>query len=368
MTTNQTAENKSKKTESSLELGLVRSWQSQAWWLWLFLPLSGLYGAVTYVRRKLYQKHILSSYKAPVPVLVVGNITVGGSGKTPLIIELVSYLQAQGVRVGVISRGYGGDESLMPQVVSANSRPNEVGDEPCLIVRETGVAMAVSPNRQAAIEKVLQHDSNIQLIIADDGLQHYKLQRDLEWIVVDSARGFGNKQLLPTGFLREPLSRLQEATVIYHQETADTTLQESGHLTMHLKPSDLVPLNQAATVQKTESLFAEKTVYAMSGIGYPQRFFNTLKSLGFEVIEKPMPDHHQFTESDLLSLTDYPVVITSKDAVKIAPLVAENEGLKNIDIWVLPVRATLSKTCYTTLMTQLARLSIQPSTHIESNT
>lgn len=353
------AESRAENSASNLELGLVNAWQKQAWWLWLLWPFSGLYGAVTYLRRKLYQTGVLSSYKAPVPVLVVGNITVGGSGKTPLIIALVNYLKQQGIIVAVISRGYGGDESAMPQVVTVDSKPSEVGDEPCLIVRETQAVVAVCPNRQQAIASIMQYQPATELIIADDGLQHYKLQRDLEWIVVDCARGFGNKQLLPTGFLREPIRRLRQGTVIHHQSptkfNADSAPSAEPKLTMHLQPGKLTPLlaHQAAINPATVS-----QVYAVSGIGYPQRFFNTLSALGYEVIEKPMPDHHQFTAQDLASLTEYPVVITSKDAVKIAPLVASSPELQQLSIWVLPVQAVLSQPCYRTLMSQLASLGI----------
>ncbi|WP_227526170.1 tetraacyldisaccharide 4'-kinase [Psychrobacter sp. FDAARGOS_221] len=336
---------------------VVQAWQQQSWWLWLLLPMSWLYGSITFVRRQGYKKGLFASYKAPIPVLVVGNITVGGSGKTPLIIELVSYLQVNNIKVGVISRGYGGDESRMPQVVNADSLPEQVGDEPCLIFRETGAGVAVCPNRQQAIELLLQKQPDIQLIIADDGLQHYKLRRDIEWIVVDSDRGFGNKQLLPTGFLREPLSRLKKGTVIYHQAKQSST--PINKLSMQLKPSHLVPLLASQDSQSPpQPQQPNNTVYAMSGIGYPQRFFDTLTTLGYQVIAKPMPDHHQFTVDDLLPLSDYPVVVTTKDAVKIAPLVANHPDLKQRSIWVLPVQAQLSESCYSTLMQQLNAVGV----------
>lgn len=342
----------------NLELAIVNAWQTQAGWLWLLWPLSALYGGVTYIRRKLYRKGLLASYRAPIPVMVVGNITVGGSGKTPLIIELVNYLRNNGIEVGVISRGYGGDESLMPQVVTSQSKPHQVGDEPCLIVRETGALVAVCPDRQQAIQCLLQQQPETQLIIADDGLQHYKLQRDIEWVVVDSSRGFGNKQLLPTGFLREPISRLQGTTVVYHQRfdhtASDTENRDDQRLTMHLEPSALKPL----TPNQPNISEDFKSVYAVSGIGYPQRFFNTLQQLGYKVTAKPMPDHHQFTANDLIDLEDKPIIITSKDAVKIGPLVASDASLQSLSIWVLPVQAVLTTNCYTKLTQQLKSLGI----------
>ncbi|WP_296403199.1 tetraacyldisaccharide 4'-kinase [Psychrobacter sp.] len=367
-----TSTNKKNSNNFNLELAIVKAWQKQAGWLWLLWPFSFLYGIINGIRSKLFRQGILSSYRAPVAVMVVGNITVGGSGKTPLIIELVRYLKNKGIKVGVISRGYGGDESLMPQIVTVNSKPQEVGDEPCLIIRETGAVVAVCPNRQQAIETLLNQHSDIQLIIADDGLQHYKLQRDIEWVVVDSARGFGNKQLLPTGFLREPISRLKDSTVIYHEpyDKSKTALKvDNNKLTMHLQAEALQPLiakklsvistnTETNTETNTATNLATKSVYAISGIGYPQRFFNTLKDLGYEVEGIAKPDHHQFNAEDLMYLTDKPIVITSKDAVKIAPLVSNNPKLQNLSIWVLPVKAVLSDNAYHTLTKQLSSLGI----------
>ena len=336
------------------------------------------------VSRHAYKVGLLSSYRAPVPVMVIGNISVGGSGKTPLIIALVQYLHKQGIKVGVISRGYGGDTSQMPAVVSATSLPSVVGDEPCLIVHTTGVAMAVCPNRQQAIAALLDVQPDLQLIIADDGLQHYALKRDIEWIVVDAARGFGNKQLLPTGFLREPISRLQGATVIYH-EKPNTNLahnakngsnpQHPERLTMHLQADALQRLwrPQLSTAQtdtvQTDSVVpnSNSRVHAVSGIGYPQRFFDTLHSLGFEVIGHPYPDHHDFSLAELLQYSDYPIIVTSKDAVKISALLSDhikgqalNDEYKALAsrLWVLPVAAVLSESCYDQLNQQLKAFAI----------
>src|SRR5690606_26701021 len=160
----------------SIETTMTRAWQRQAAWLWLLLPVSWLYGFITMVRRQAYQVGLFSSYRAPVAVMVIGNITVGGSGKTPLIIALVNYLQKQGIKVGVSSRGYGGDSDQMPALVHADSLPSVVGGEPCLSDNMTGAAMAVCPNRKQAITTLLNAYPDLQLIIADDGLQHYALQ------------------------------------------------------------------------------------------------------------------------------------------------------------------------------------------------
>lgn len=372
----------------SIETTVTRAWQRQAAWLWLLLPISWLYGLITMLRRQAYKLGLLSSYRAPIPVMVIGNISVGGSGKTPLIIALVDYLQKENIKVGVISRGYGGDHKQMPALVNAHSFPNVVGDEPCLIVSMTHAPMAVSPNREQAITTLLAAHPDLQLIIADDGLQHYALQRDIEWIVVDAARGFGNKQLLPTGFLREPMSRLGGANVIYH-EKRETVLanidkdsqHQSSRLTMYMQADDMqllwqpevsdsqiidtMPKNTASnnTVPKKGS-----QVHAVSGIGYPQRFFDTLGSLGYKVIGHPYPDHYEFTLVELLQYSDYPIVVTSKDAVKIRALFAQatianplNDEYQELvnRLWVLPVTALLSDDCYQLLEHQIKALGIE---------
>lgn len=362
----------------SIETTVTRAWQRQAAWLWLLLPISWLYGLITMIRRQAYKSGLLSSYRASIPVMVIGNISVGGSGKTPLIIALVSYLQDQGVKVGVISRGYGGDTSQMPALVSTVSLPTVVGDEPCLIVNTTGVAMAVCPNREQAITTLLETYSDLQLIIADDGLQHYALQRDIEWIVVDAARGFGNQQLLPTGFLREPISRLKGADVIYHEsvETVSNHHKDASHqhqadrLTMHLKADDMQRLWQPTSSDiQLPSTPPKKgsQVHAVSGIGYPQRFFDTLSSLGYDVIGHPYPDHYEFSLAELVQYGDHPIVVTTKDAVKIKSLLLKHtigqtltDNYKNLvnNLWVLPVAAVLSNHCYYRLNQQLNQLGI----------
>ena len=361
----------------SIETTVTNAWQRKAAWLWLLLPISWLYGLITMLRRQAYKVGLLSSYRAPVAVMVIGNISVGGSGKTPLIIALVNRLQKRGIKVGVISRGYGGDTSQMPSLVSATSLPNVVGDEPCLIVHMTGVAMAVCPNRQQAITTLLGAEPDLQLIIADDGLQHYALKRDIEWIVVDAARGFGNEQLLPTGFLREPMSRLKGAHVIYHEKpNTDSTKssskpQSSERLTMRLQADELQRLwSPQSSIKQIDNVVpaSNSRVHAVSGIGYPQRFFNTLESLGFDVIGHPYPDHYDFNLTELLQYSDYPIIVTSKDAVKIKALLSDYTAAQASSdeyaqlvsrLWVLPVTAVLSDNCYDNLNQQLKALGIE---------
>ncbi len=344
----------------SLETTIIHAWQTQAKWLYLLMPLAWLYQLIITIRKFLYKKGIVKSYRASVPVMVIGNITVGGSGKTPLIITLVNYLQKKGVKIGVISRGYGGDTSLMPTLVTLDSLPYQVGDEPCLIVQSTlknnqTIPMAVCPNRQQAIELLLKNYFDIQLIISDDGLQHYKLQRDIEWIVVDSQRGFGNQQLLPVGFLREPINRLNGATVIYHTISHSAT----NELTMTLIADKL----QAFSKKTNQFPHKNETVYAVSGIGYPQRFFTSLKNLGYQVLEHPYPDHYDFQLTDIIKIAkdskNLPVIITSKDMVKINYILKEKyvdmekyaQSMPILDdfvkrLFILPVTAQLSDSCY----------------------
>lgn len=369
----------------SIETTMTRAWQRQAAWLWLLLPVSWLYGFITMVRRQAYKIGLFASYRAPVAVMVIGNITVGGSGKTPLIIALVNYLQKQGIKVGVISRGYGGDSNQMPALVHADSLPSIVGDEPCLIVNMTGAAMAVCPNRKQAITTLLNAHPELQLIIADDGLQHYALQRDIEWIVVDASRGFGNQQLLPTGFLREPMSRLTGANVVYHEKadrtTKDNKQAKAKRLTMYLQADKLQPLWSSAVEIDGLSVAAKTPmplmppipngrVHAVSGIGYPQRFFDTLMALGFDVIGHAYPDHYDFSLDELLQYSEQPIIVTSKDAVKIRALLINMSSRQPLNdeyqelvhrLWVLPVTAVLSDGCYVSLQQQLKALNINLS-------
>lgn len=349
----------------SFEQIFTQAWRNQSGWLMLLRPLSGVYGLISRLRRYLYQQQILKSYRAPVAVMIIGNITVGGSGKTPLIIELVHFLQYFGLNVAVISRGYGG-QGPFPHLVKPQDLPSIVGDEPALIVQQTGVLMAVGPDRRAAIELLLQQAEQqgkpIDLILSDDGLQHLALERDIEWIVLDVDRGLGNQQLLPAGYLREPVQRLETATVIEHGKNA------TSPLSMQLKASALVPLSDEAGLRPERG----DCVHAVAGIAVPERFFQSLRDLGFEVIEHAFADHHDYSPADLdfddsvASNSDdgfndrfedsYPVITTAKDAVKIKQLASLIE-LDNI--WVLPVQAQLSTACYEHLITQLKALNIR---------
>ena len=281
--------------------------------------------------------------------MVIGNITVGGSGKTPLLIKLVSYLQNKNIRVGVISRGYGG-KGPFPAYVDLESVPNVVGDEPCLIVQSTHVPMVVGSNRQQSIEYLLsKHD--LDLIISDDGLQHLALQRQIEWIVLDQNRGLGNQKLLPEGYLREPVSRLNTGTVIEHAASPKTALN------MHLEVNTPYLLNAI----EAKIFNPANNFYAVVGIGFPQRFYKTLDSIGIHQFQcHEFPDHYDYEITDLQFEDSNPIITTEKDAVKILPLLKQNPDFKR-EIWVVPVEAVLSTQCYEILHQQLQQVGIQIS-------
>lgn len=328
---------------------IQNAWNRQAKWLIVFRPLSWLYRGVFLFNKKLYQCGIKSSYQAPVPVMVIGNITVGGSGKTPLLIHLVNYLHSLNVRVGVISRGYGG-KGPFPADVNLNPNPEIVGDEPCLIVGSTHVPMVVGSNRKQSIEYLLSKH-NVDLIISDDGLQHLALARQIEWIVLDQNRGLGNQKLLPEGYLREPSSRLKTGTVIEH------ATQPKSALNMHLEVAEPYLLG----ARESKIFNPADSYYAVVGIGFPERFYRTLESIGVHEFQcHEFPDHYDYEMTDLQFEDANPIITTEKDAVKFQILLQHNPSFTR-EIWVVPVEAKLSLACYDVLHRQLQQLGIQIS-------
>lgn len=335
----------------SLAQLIQNAWNKQSSWLIALRPLSCLYRAGFLFNRNLYNSGFKQVYKAPVPVMVIGNITVGGSGKTPLLIQLVNYLQQHNIKVGVISRGYGGNGPF-PMLVTSGGQVAQAGDEPALIVQATSVPMAVGPNRQTAIELLLE-SSEIDLIISDDGLQHWALGRQIEWIVLDQNRGLGNKKLLPEGYLREPIERLETGTVIEH------THKPATELNMHLETGQPYLLNPLSNSKPSFNL--ENNYHAVVGIGFPQRFYQTLKDLGLKQFqEHAFRDHHDYTINDLIFNDELPLITTEKDAVKLLPLLEKHPEFKQ-SIWVVPVKAVLSPQCYQVLKQQLQEFDIQLS-------
>jgi tetraacyldisaccharide 4'-kinase len=272
-------------------------------------PLSLLFGALVALRRALYRAGWLRSVRSPVPVIVVGNITVGGTGKTPLTIWLAQFLAQQGFRPGIVTRGYGGSARNWPLEVTAGSDAALAGDEPVLLARHAGCPVLVDPDRTRGAH-ALTKDGRCDVILSDDGLQHYRLARDVEIAVIDGARRFGNGWLLPAGPLREPPSRLASVDL----RVVQGGVAGSGEFAMSLTPNELVRVCNRATSGLDS--FRDARVHAVAGIGHPARFFATLRSLGMEVLEHPFPDHHRFVPGDLAFDDELPVIMTEKDAVK----------------------------------------------------
>lgn len=300
-------------------------WYSQNPVAWLLLPLSWLFCVVAMVRRQLYQNDILSQHSLPVPVVVIGNISVGGTGKTPLIIALSQLLSQQGFKVGIISRGYGGTVTGV-HTVSADDDATVCGDEPLLIKMRTGLPVVIGSDRVAAAQHLLDHH-DCDVLLSDDGMQHYRMQRDMEIAVVDSARMHGNGFCIPAGPLREPKSRLQQVDmVVFH---GDST--KPYHFILEIDQcKELV-----SGIEKPLTVFEGTKVHAIAGIGHPQRFFSQLKARGLEIIEHPFPDHHVYTAADFEFDDELAVLMTEKDAVKCV-------GLKLENAWSVSANASLS--------------------------
>jgi tetraacyldisaccharide 4'-kinase len=272
------------------------------------LPLAALYCLVIALRRLAYRLRILPSTRLRVPVIVVGNITVGGTGKTPLVVWLAQLLHANGYRPGIVTRGYGGQASTWPQHVRAHSDPLMVGDEPVLIARAAGCPVLADPDRVRAARLLLEQ-YKCDVVISDDGMQHYRLVRDLEIAVIDGQRRFGNGWCLPAGPLREPVSRLQSVDARIVQGTP-----MAGEWGMTLASQGVHGVGGSHT--SSIEGFRGKTVHAFAGIGNPTRFFDQLRALGLQVIEHPFPDHHVFQAADFPFGGGHEVIMTEKDAVK----------------------------------------------------
>ena len=302
-------------------------------------------------RRYTYLKRKNISYRAPVPVIVVGNITAGGTGKTPVVIALSHFLQGQGINVGIISRGYGGKSPVWPVEVNKNSDAMLVGDEPRLIAQYTQSPMFVGPNRKADIEVLLKHYPDIDVILSDDGMQHYAMARDIEIAVIDGQRLFGNKKLMPAGPLREPISRLNDVDIqVINGGTGDIReiVNNGQQYLMQLKPSHVYSLKDEKNRKKLSD-FAGQQINVIAGIGNPQRFFDMLISQRIEVIAHEFEDHHQFIQSDLEFDDNLPIIMTEKDAVKCV-----NFNLAHC--WVVAVDAEFSEAFYDKVLSLLERL------------
>lgn len=357
----------------------------------VLLPFSWLFCALVWIRRQAYKRGLLNRHSASVPIIIVGNITVGGTGKTPLVLWLAKFLKQSGFEPGIVSRGYGGRANQWPQSVHADSDPSLVGDESVLLARRSGCPVVVAPRRYLAVQSLLTNN-DCNLIISDDGLQHYALHRDIEIAVVDEERRYGNRHCLPAGPLREPVSRLKEIDLIVmngRQSRAthfSKTTARPKYLTQNLFKKRLInifsfrksqgnsktppsteqlgkflvkefsmsyepkPVRRVADESFSQPLSAWRgyTVHAVAGIGHPARFFSYLREHGLKLHCHEFPDHYHYCQTDIQFDDDLPVIMTEKDAVKCLPFAGPQH-------WYLPIEAGLPNSFGERLLERLVK-------------
>ena len=330
----------------------IEQYFQQIWYegrrpLALLKPLETLYRRVVNKKRFRFLQDTHASYSPKAPVIIVGNITVGGTGKTPLTLFLIDEFKKKDLSVGVISRGYGGDAKQYPISVDKNSTAHDVGDEPLMIHLRSGVPVVVDPNRVAAA-KYLERNDNVDIIISDDGLQHYALNRSLEIVVMDATRGIGNGRCLPCGPLREPVERLASVDflIINSGGIGDLSFDicsafgsVDASYSMNISAQGLEPVFRPENNASPSEPAKNTEVYGVAGIGNPARFFSTLSEFGYRVVEVSFPDHYQYKQHDFESMSRKPIVMTEKDAVKVHSL----EQVPNLtNSWYLKVSANIS--------------------------
>lgn len=320
----------------------------------LLTPVAALASVLTSRKRRAYLQGKRPSVKPSLPVIVVGNITVGGTGKTPLVIWLVEQLQQRGYRPGIVTRGYGGKPPYYPYLIRGGDAASVTGDEPLLLFRRTGAPVVIDPRRAMAAQ-ALQELTDCNIIISDDGLQHYELARSYEIAVLDGSRGIGNGRLLPAGPLREAVERLREVNALVVNGAARheslLTLPCQDFFSMTLEPGTFVSLSQQS--QATVEQLRERTDWvAVAGIGNPERFFGTLEALGLKFQRAVFPDHHAYTEEDFAAFAGAPILTTEKDAVKLQTL-----GLQG---WYLPVAARLQPGLIDDILAAIERFHTHP--------
>ena len=286
---------------------LNKHWQEKTIISFILLPFSMIYYIIYKIRLLMYQLGLAKSIKWNIPIVVVGNISVGGAGKTPLVCELVNVFKKKGYKPGIISRGYGGS-SRGPDLVTIKSHPSIVGDEPVLFAHQLDVPIVVAKKRNHAVKEIIKY--NVNLIFSDDGLQHYSMGRAIDIVVHDVDKGYGNGFLLPAGPLREPISRLSSFDIIV---TRDNDQATQGH---RFESSILTANNILTNEQINLEVFQEKNVHAVAGIRHPERFFDNLRELGLTITEHAFSDHYKYSETDFISFENDHVLMTQKDAVK----------------------------------------------------
>lgn len=314
-------------------------WDRRSFFTFLLRPFSWLFRFIVFIRRNLYRFGIKKSTRLSVPVIVVGNVTTGGTGKTPLVAWLANTLRSQGYRPGIVSRGFKGAASQWPQYVTSDSDPSLVGDEPVLLAARTQCPVVVAPKRVEAAQQLLAN-YECDVLISDDGLQHYALARDIEIAVVDGLRHFGNRLCLPAGPLREPLYRLNQVDFIVCNGT-----NEPGWFAMQLAPDEIYNVADPSN-RMTFDQCKRFEWQAVAGIGHPERFFTQLEHLGMNICAHAFPDHYAFSQSDIEFGESAWVMMTEKDAVKCRSFADKRH-------WCLPVTASLSDDFRDQLLAQL---------------
>lgn len=327
----------------------MNKWFTKAWHeghpaLWLLFPLMLLFAGLSSLRRFLFRSGLLHQQKFNVPVIVIGNVTVGGTGKTPLTLALIEFLREQGFRPGVVSRGYGGRATSYPLYVDEHVTAVQSGDEPMTIFRRSSVPLVVDPKRPRAVQHLLAQ-SDCDVVLCDDGMQHYALGRDIEIAVVDGSRGIGNGRLLPMGPLREPATRLDS---VDHVIVNGAGFSWPHSHEMHLLPQGWLNLRG----EMLPAPAAGSCVHAVAGIGNPSRFFQQLEKNGFSVIPHAFPDHYDYSVRDLDFGDGLPVVMTEKDAVKCL-------GIAQSHWWYIPVAADLPQAFLDKLLQQILTIRAQ---------
>ena len=328
----------------------LSAWYGKRRWTMVLLPLMLLFILLAYLRRSVSERYLQK--RLVTPVIVVGNISVGGTGKTPLLIALVKWLQQQGYTPGVISRGYGGKAAQYPYLLSDSSTAAEAGDEPVTIYQQTGCSVCVGADR-VAVARVLE-DQNCDILLSDDGLQHYRLGRDIELAVVDGQRGLGNGWRLPVGPLREAIARLQEVDWVVVNSPGDNfslpNLAELFYIPMSIQARAIVNVKTGESV--AGDFFSARPVNAVAGIGNPQRFHATLLQLGIDSVLHAFPDHYCYSSADLSFSGDVPIIMTEKDAVKCRHFAQPHW-------YYLPIQANLPDNFWVAFQQKLERVCLQ---------
>lgn len=326
------------KTSNFIE----EAWYENKNWIKIFLPISWLY---RFLFKFFRSRDLASAWKPDFKTIVIGNLTVGGTGKTPLVIWLANELKKEGLFPGIVSRGYKSTANK-PKLINQSSNPSDVGDEPLIIFNNTNCPVVVGPNRVEAAKYLIQN-RECNVLISDDGLQHFKLGRDIEIAMIDGMRKFGNNLLLPAGPLREPIKKLDQVDFVINTNTfysKDAESKENNFL-MTYKPISWVNLVTQNSVE-INNWSKDRIVYGIAGIGNPNSFFSLLRSLDFQVIEKVFPDHHEFIDTDFYEMNDLPIVMTEKDAIKC-------KFLKNPNCWYLKIEPAINEDFKTDLFKKI---------------